>query len=211
MDKPTSLLWTGATGFFGKALLRYLSEYETKKSYWHLVSRDPERFILKQTDLALQENVIWHKGDIHRLNKQDFPPLTHVVHAAADSTHTSHMTSLQQFDQIVNGTRQVLDLAVACGAKRFLFISSGGVYGPQPPDVKALPEDFFGMPDPLNPRNSYGSGKRAAEHLCTLYAEQYGIEVVIARCFAFVGEDLPLDAHYAIGNFITEGPEKHTT
>ena len=124
------------------------------------------------------------------------------MHAAADSTNASKLTHLQRYDQIVSGTRNLLNLAVACGAERFLLTSSGAVYGVQPPHLDLIPEDWQGIPDPLNPANAYGIGKRVAEHLCASYAQVYGLRTVIARCFAFVGPDLPLDVHFAIGNFI---------
>lgn len=66
------------------------------------------------------------------------------------------------------------------------------------------PEDWLGSPPMHNPCTAYSQAKRAAEHLCALYREAYGLETVVARCFAFIGQDLPFNAHYAIGNFIQD-------
>ena len=90
---------------------------------------------------------------------------------------------------IVDGTRQVLN--VDCD--KMLYVSSGAVYGAAPPEF--VHEDYCGTPV-----NVYGCGKQAAEQLCLAS----GRAVTMARCFAFVGPHLPLDAHFAIGNFIND-------
>jgi dTDP-glucose 4,6-dehydratase len=149
------------------------------------------------------------KADICELRSlpHDFS-FTHVLHAAAESTVGPTLSPQEQFDQIVSGTRNMLELSISCGATRFLLTSSGGAYGIQPAEMKTIPEYYNGMPDPLVPSNAYGVAKRQAEHLCALYGNQHCIDTIIARCFAFVGEDLPKDAHFAIGNFIRDALER---
>ncbi len=103
---------------------------------------------------------------------------------------------------ILDGTRALLALAAAQERCRFLYLSSGAIYGPQPKELERVGESFCGGPDLRDPGAAYAEAKRAAEMLCTLALAKEGLEVVVARCFAFVGPHLPLDTHFAIGNFL---------
>ena len=199
---------TGGTGFFGRALLRYLTAKEDgggKVPLVTVLSRAPERFLTEYPEFNGRAWLSFEKGDTSELSLlPDLGAFTHVLHAATDSTRGPQMSPLDRYDQIVTGTRMALDFARKSRAKRFLLTSSGGVYGPQPEDMQEISEDWHAIPDPLNPYQAYSMAKRAAEHLTTIYSHAFNIETVIARCFAFVGEDLPLDAHFAIGNFIRD-------
>lgn len=199
---------TGGTGFFGKALLRHWgsgASPELAGARFTLLSRAPQRFAERHADLLAGLDVAFHQGDIQQPQSLPADPsFTHILHAATDSTLGLGLTPLARYEQIVDGTRNVLDLGRRLGVERVLLASSGGVYGAPPAGVDAVPESWNGMPDPLEPQNAYSVAKRQAEHLCALYHDAYGLKSVVARCFAFVGEDLPLDAHFAIGNFMRD-------
>lgn len=200
------ILLTGGTGFFGRALLRHFLACETHATTdLCVLSRDPKRFQTAHPDLAISNRIVFIQADIQ--DRKSLPweqSFTHILHAATDSTIGPRLKPLQRFNQIVEGTINILDLAVATGARRFLLTSSGGIYGPQPADLEAIPEDWPGSPPLDLASTAYSQAKRAAEHLCTLYRSEYGLETAVARCFAFVGPDLPQDVHFAIGNFIRD-------
>ena len=196
---------TGGTGFFGRALLRYWALSANRPDTVCVLTRNPLSFVKKYPEFADIPWVSFVEGDV--LKEDAFPlgwTFSHVLHAATESTSGPSLSPLERYEHIVAGTKNTLNFARACGAKRFLLTSSGGVYGPQPQDLQTIPESYCGMPDPLMPDNAYSVAKRAAEHLCALYSQTYGLHCVIARCFAFVGRDLPLDAHFAVGNFIRD-------
>lgn len=200
------LLLTGGTGFFGRAMLRHnFSLDHSAACEIVLLSRHPEQFLAAYPEFSGHSSITFLKGDIQQRDSLPWDQtFTHVLHAATDSTIGPSLTPLQRYDQIVEGTRNILDLAVATGARRFLLTSSGAIYGPQPADLASIPEDWPGSPPLAEPSTAYGQAKRAAEHLCALFGEQHGLETVVARCFAFVGADLPLNVHFAIGNFIRD-------
>jgi len=208
MNSSQHIFLTGGTGFFGRSLLRFqINKYPKGKDCptVTVLTRSSEKFLAQYPEFLSIPWLNFHTGDISEKNTLlHDKSFTHILHAAADSTLGPKLTPLQRYDQIVIGTRNILDLAVSCGVKRLLFTSSGAVYGTQPAHLDRIPEDFNGIPGPLNPQNAYGIGKRTAEHLCALYGQEFSIDTVIARCFAFVGQDLPLDVHFAIGNFIRD-------
>jgi nucleoside-diphosphate-sugar epimerase len=102
------------------------------------------------------------------------------------------------------GTRRILDFAMERGVSRFLFTSSGAVYGKLPPDMTHVAEDLVGAPYPHHAPSGYAHAKRAGELLCAEYAQKFGVCTVIARLFSFVGPLLPLNANFAVGNFVRD-------
>jgi dTDP-glucose 4,6-dehydratase len=202
------LFITGGTGFFGVWLLESLLWANDRlglDARAVVLTRDPAGVRQRHPRLTASGAIELHAGDVRSF---DFPagPCTHVIHAAAPTIlPTAADGPLVLFDTILQGTRRALDFARRSGARRFLFASSGAVYGRQPPELPLVGEEYPGGPDPVDPASAYGEGKRAAEQLCALCARLHGLHTTIARCFAFVGPHLPLDAHFAVGNFIRDG------
>lgn len=198
---------TGGTGFCGCWLLESLLWANRKldlKTQAVILSRRPAAVKQALPHLMLDPAISLHEGDVRTFT---FPSgqFSHIIHAATESSAKLNSENpLLMLDTIVDGTHRTLEFATHCKAQNLLFTSSGAVYGRQPPEMTHIPEEYTGAPDPLDPRSAYGQGKRLAEHLCTLYASPT-LNIKIARGFAFVGHYLPLDIHFAIGNFIRDG------
>ncbi len=202
--RGATLFLTGGTGFFGHWLLESLlhaNRVLALRVGVTVLTRDADRFRAKAPHITADPAITLLEGDACDFF---FPTRTHthIIHAATDSggQHTQQ-PAYALAESIFEGTRRVLQFARATGAKRLLYISSGAIYGRSTP-LQHTPETYTGAPDPLALASSYDEAKRMAEHLCIAYAHGTALEPVIARCFAFIGPHLPLDTHFAIGNFI---------
>lgn len=195
---------TGGTGFFGCWLLEsFLAANQAfdLDAQAVVLTRSPEAFRLRSPHLANDCAVELIEGDVRNF---EFPPgeFPFVIHAATESVpKTTANRPDEMLSTIVDGTRHCLEFAQSHKTTKFLLTSSGAVYGQQPPEMTHISEDYA-VSTELD--SAYGEGKRIAESLCTQAAGRSGLECKIARCFAFVGPYLPLDAHFAIGNFIRD-------
>ncbi len=202
------IFMTGGTGFFGCWFLEsfiWANEKLNLNAELTVLTRSKNNFEKKCPYLAAATCVKFHEGNV-----QDFifpdKKFSYVIHAATEaSASLNDNHPFLMIDTIIKGTAHTLEFARHADAKKFLFISSGAVYGRQPPNLSHVSEAYPCQPKLDDPRSAYAVGKCTAEHLCTLYSKQYGLDIKIARCFAFVGPYLPLDIHFAIGNFIRDG------
>jgi nucleoside-diphosphate-sugar epimerase len=199
------LFITGGTGFFGAWLLESFVWANSRlglDARATVLSRNPEAFLQKLPHLGREAALSFQRGDTAHF---EFPSgnFTHVVHAATE-IYGPDADRTALFERDVQATRRTLDFARGAQACRYLFTSSGAVYGRQPSELTHVPEDFTGAPEPSDPNAGYGHAKRVSEFLCSRYAMQHGLQTTIARCFAFVGPHLPLDGAFAIGNFIRD-------
>jgi UDP-glucose 4-epimerase len=77
-------------------------------------------------------------------------------------------------------TQRLLEAARGGGVSRFVYASSSSIYG----DTAERPIREDTRPQPVSP---YGVSKLAAEHLCWLYGQSYGVPTVSLRYFTVYG------------------------
>lgn len=196
----TKLFITGGTGFFGKAILKHYKQKNLCNDLEiTLLTRNKSKFLTSYPQAASFGKITIIEGDI--LKPESLPKCNfdYIIHAATDSTIGLELPVIDRSKQIVEGTRNILEWSIGSNLKRFLYVSSGGVYGQI--EEPAL-ESQNSTPNISIIENTYSISKLFSEHLCFLYGETHNMNFSIIRCFSFIGEDLPLNKHFAIGNFI---------
>ena len=104
----------------------------------------------------------------------------YIIHAASNASPNAFSRNPVEIVKAnIYGVSNLIEYGIKHGMKRFLYVSSGEVYGEG--DGRVISEEFSGYVNCLNSRSCYPSSKRTAETLCVSYASEYDVDVVIAR------------------------------
>ena len=191
-----TLLIIGASGFFGQSILNYLLDFKDSKKKINkiiLFSRNKfqNRELLKK--LSKKFKVIEINSNILYANK--LPLASYVIYTAIASNYDQDYLSVKNYCSLAKKYHK---------KSLILYVSSGAVYGKQTKN-RDFNENYLNRYKKVNYRDSYkekySNVKLKNEQLFQKLGFS-GLNVSIARCFSVVGEFIPRNSIYVIGNII---------
>ena len=192
-----TLLIIGGTGFFGNSILSYFSNSKILKRKFNkiiLISRNKLATFRYTKKLKKNYSVIKINCDILKLKK--LPKADYVIYAAILKNYRDDYLAVKKYTKLAK---------IYHSKSKILYTSSGAVYGEQPNKIKGFKENYLNYNKKINfkkgYKQSYANFKLKSEKLFEKMGNE-GFNVSIARCFAFVGEYLPLNSNFVIGNII---------
>lgn len=108
--------------------------------------------------------------------------IDYIIHAASE-TKSLNMVQypVETLWTTVCGSKNVLDFAVEKQVKGMVYLSSMEAFGQTDSSLNYVMEKDLGFIDLENVRSCYPESKRLVENMCTCYAKEYNVPVVVAR------------------------------
>lgn len=180
----SKILIAGATGLIGGGIVDALMANPRRDYEVFALGRNEERARNRFKKCFSDSGFHFIKHDV-MCPLQGEEVFDFIIHAASGASPIEFSKRpVEVIRSNIEGVISLMEYGLTHKMKRFLYVSSGEVYGEG--DGRVFTEDYSGFVDCTSPRSCYPSSKRAAETLCASYASEYGADVVIARpCHVF--------------------------
>ncbi|PSG98664.1 MAG: UDP-glucose 4-epimerase [Nanohaloarchaea archaeon SW_7_43_1] len=189
------ILVTGGAGFIGSHLCEELDRNHSIRVIDNLSSGKNENV---SESIEMVEADIKSKKEI----EPHFKDLDTVFHFAANpKVKTFPGDKDKDFEENLQGTKNVLDACIENNVDEIVFASSSVVYGEE--TEIPTPEDAN-----LDPISMYGATKAGGEHMCKVYSQIFDIELSILRLANIVGRRNRKGVIYDFIHKLKEKPEK---
>ncbi len=202
-------LLTGATGLIGSYLLCFLSWLNETRfdgtMQFTVLSRGP----INREDpmighLLMKKYITFVQKDLSEEFMLDSCDYDYVFHAASNASPAKYVKDpIGTINTNIRATQILLEsFKGEAGLKRFMYVSSGEIYGS--PDLSDVPtkETYICKTDHLSSRSCYVESKRYAETLCINYYNTYKIPVTIIRPVHIYGPGFKEDDTRVWADFI---------
>lgn len=174
-----NILITGATGLLGSTLVEVLMSNPRRDYMVYASGRNLKRAQKRFEQYFSLDSFNFIEYDV-MLPLQSDIQFDYIIHAASNASPNAFSKNPVEIVKAnVYGVSNLIEFGINHGMKRFLYVSSGEVYGEG--DGRVITEEYSGYVNCLKPRSCYPSSKRTAETLCSSYASEYAVDVVIAR------------------------------
>jgi UDP-glucuronate decarboxylase len=187
---------TGASGFIGSYLVRVLLALHSAGRVDAPVTvigvvRNIDKATTRFADIGSSDCLRLIRSDLAHPQDLDVQA-DWLIHAASPASPKHYGSDpVGTLAPNVIGTWRLLELAKACRARGFMFVSSSEVYGAVP-HCTSLTEEDYGVVDPTAVRSAYAESKRMGENMCVSWMHQYGLPVFIVRPFHTYGPGVDL-------------------
>jgi len=178
---------TGGAGFIGSAIVKFFSENGHEVTVYDDFSRGSPRRLKHLNGIRLINGDIRDFDSLEKaLRKYKFETVVHLAYI--NGTHNFYSRPRDVLDVALIGMQNIIKIIASMGIKRFYLASSSEVY--QNPGIFPTPEEVsLVVPDPNNPRYSYGLGKIVQEFMALHYLSSME-QVIIFRPHNIYGQDM---------------------
>ena len=206
--KNKTILVTGGAGFLASYLVKALlaaSQIYSLNVKIVAITRSSHGIKTRFSDYYNSPDLLFFTHDISKSLPIDFPSADIIIHSASQASPKFY--GLDPVGTLLSnsiGTRYLLEHAVKIKTEKFLFFSSGEIYGVPIDNSKHIGEKDYGYLDPMDVRSCYAESKRIGETMCVSYTEQFGLYTCIVRPFHTYGPGMAFEDGRVFSDFVSD-------